>query len=368
MALNVLIIQRFHYNFREGFFDYLSSINFDFKLINATSSKGRVMVHDEVVNKSFIEKTRYFFIGENYVVFPFLFFKLIQMSPKIVVSEGGQNTINNLQVLLYCKLFRRKFIIWDLGKSYADFGNSIPRRVYMIFYKFILNQALSVYGYNSQSYKYFKSLGIEDSKNIILNNTIDTRKIGLLRKKQMSKIPLEFEAVKLRNYKFLIFVGTLLRSKNIETMADLLRKLGENYFLIIVGDGSQKYKDELKETFYGTNHFFVGYKKLEELLPYYNLASFSILPGLGGLSINQSMAFGVPVICSKADGAEEDLIIKDKTGYIYKDLDDAYNFIISKTSEDWKKMGQEAESYLFSNYSVETMMNKFVSYINNYMK
>ena len=37
-------------------------------------------------------------------------------------------------------------------------------------------------------------------------------------------------------------------------------------------------------------NIFLGYKKPEELLPYYNISSFCILPGLGGLSINQAMA------------------------------------------------------------------------------
>ncbi len=116
-------------------------------------------------------------------------------------------------------------------------------------------------------------------------------------------------------YIFFIYVGTLLKSKNIESMSELLRMLGDKYYLIIVGDGNPKYKIELEKVFEGTNHIFVGYKRLEQLLSYYELASFSILPGLGGLSINQSMAFRVPVICSGADGAEKDLIITGETGY-----------------------------------------------------
>jgi len=93
MGKRLLIIQRFYYNFREGFFDYLSDIKCDFKLINSTSSLGRVKVHDEAKNKSFIEKIFYFFIGENYVIFPFLFFSLIRINPRIIVTEGGQTLL-----------------------------------------------------------------------------------------------------------------------------------------------------------------------------------------------------------------------------------------------------------------------------------
>jgi len=364
MSKKILIVQRFYYSFREGFFEYLSDIKLDFKLINATSSSGRVKVHDIAKQKTFYEKIFYFLIGENYVIFPFLFFSLVRMNPGIIVTEGGKNTINNLQVLLYCKFFKKNYIIWDLGKGYADFGHSLQRRIYMRIYRFLLKHSLYIYGYNSQSKKYFKGLGIDESKLIILNNTNDTRKIKSIKSDSFCEIPIELRKQSEVGYTFLIFVGTLLPSKNIESMAELLRMLGEKYYLIIVGDGKSKYKSELEAIFEGTNHIFVGYKKLDQLQPYYQLANFSILPGLGGLSINQSMAFGVPVICNSADGAEKDLVIEGETGYIYKDLFDAYNYIFSKTLDDWNEMGRKSESFIFSNHSVESMMNKFIHYTN----
>jgi glycosyltransferase involved in cell wall biosynthesis len=360
MNKDILIIQRFYYNFREGFYEYLSDINFGFKIINATTSKGRVKVHDGATNLPYILKIFHFFIGDNYVIFPFLFFNLIHFDPKIIVTEGGQNTINNFQVLLYCKIFKRKYIIWDLGKGYADFGVTRMRKLYMKFYKLILKHASLIYGYNSQSKKYFKSIGFDESKLVILNNTIDTRKIRKLRAEITQEIPSELMKQSKEGYLFFIFVGTLLKSKNIETLTELLGQLGKGYFLMIVGDGDAEYKAELQVMFEGTNHIFVGYRKLEQLIPYYKLASFSILPGLGGLSINQSMAFGVPVICSGADGAEMDLVIADETGYIYKDLNDACNFIKSKSPEDWKRMGKKCETFLYTFHNIETMMDKFV--------
>lgn len=362
MANKLLIIQRFYYNFREGFYDYLSDKKYDFKLINATSSLGRVKVHEEAKSKPFIEKVIYFFFRQDYVIFPFLIINLIKINPRIIVTEGGQNTVNNIQVYLYCKIFKRKYIIWDLGKAYADFGNSFFRKIYMNIYKLLLRHSLYIFGYNSQSKMYFQDLGVDEVKVIILNNTIDTRKIRNLRSETAHVFTQELIEKSKGDYIFLIFVGSLLRSKKIESMATLLRMLGKQYYLIIVGDGTQQYKTELEQAFVGTNHIFVGYKKMEQLNPYYNLASFSILPGLGGLSINQSMAFGVPVICSVADGAEKDLVIKDVNGYIYTDMADACNYILSKSFEDWNEMGRKAESFLFSNHSVESMMDKFIHY------
>lgn len=363
MEKNVLIIQRFYYNFREGFFDYLYDIDYKFRLINATTSRGKVKVHDDAKNKPFLEKTWYFFFGKTYVIFPFLFFKLILINPKTIITEGGANTLNNLQVFLFCKRFKRKYIIWDLGKGFADFGNSLFRRLYMKLYVFLLKHANYIYGYNTLSKSYFISLGIEESKIVVLNNTIDTRKIKKVRSVYIPVVPDELTSQIGKEYTFLIFVGALVKSKNIESLPELMELLGAKYYLIIVGEGTPEYKSKLEMSFKGTNHIFVGYKKIEQLLPYYDLSSFSVLPGLGGLSINQSMSFGVPVICKSADGAEKDLIITDKTGYIFKDSKDAYDYIVSKTIKDWEIMGKNAEVLINTNHSVESMMDRFISYL-----
>lgn len=362
MGKNVLIIQRFYYNFREGFFEYLHDTHFDFKLINSITSRGRVKVHDDAKNKSFIKKIFYFFIAEDYVIFPFLFFSLIRLNPRIIVTEGGQNTVNNLQVFLYCKIFKRNYIIWDLGKGYMHFKDSLIRRLYLRIYKYLLKHSHFVYGYNSQSKKYFCSLGIPENKIIVVNNTIDTRKIKKIKSSNTPKIPPELIEQTKKGYTFMIFVGSLLRSKNIEALSELMRLLGKSYYLIIAGDGNQTYKSELEKLFDGTNHIFVGYKRIEQLIDYYAISSFSILPGLGGLSINQSMAYGVPVVCSCADGTEKDLVIENETGYIYRDMKDAYNYIVSKDHADWSAMGEKAESFLNSNHSVERMMDKIIHY------
>ncbi len=362
MATDIFIVQRFYYNFREGFFEYLSDRKINFRLVNSTVSRGKVKVHDDAASRDFILKTPTIHIGGSYVLFPFLFFNLLRSKPGVIISEGGQNTVNNLQILLYSMLFNRRYIIWDLGKGYADFGDSLKRKIYMSLYKLLLRKASLVYGYHSQSREYFKSLGVNQEKIVVLNNTIDTRKIKEVRSRYTDTLPGEFEQGHNGKYTYLIFVGSLVSNKNIESLAWLMRILGEKYFLIIVGDGKPAYRQKLEKEFSDVNHIFVGYKKAGQLAPYYRQASFSVLPGLGGLSINQSMAFGVPVICRSADGAEKDLVKNNVTGYIYEDVDDAADFIRSKTYLDWKSMGEKAEELLYSEHSVESMMERFISY------
>lgn len=361
----VLIIQRYFYNFREGIFDCLQEKGLCFKLINSTQSRGRVKVHPEkVASVNYIEKCAKFNISDGIVVFPFLFWKLIKQKPSVIVTEGGQNTINNIQIKWYSRLFRVPFIQWDLGRGYQDFGNSFGRKVYMSVYKSIANKAQLIYGYNSSSKKYFESLGIPSEKIVVLNNTADTPTLKKVIESSSTELSSDMSKYYDPDKKYIIFVGSLLPTKRIEDFAEIMTKLKGEYTLLIVGSGQKEYEQKLKELFKSIDCIFLGYKKPEELLPYYNISSFCILPGLGGLSINQAMAYGLPVLCTHADGAEEDVVRNDETGYIYSDIDDAIRYIHSKTDEDWERMGKNAQALMFGEFSLERECDRFIEGIN----
>lgn len=360
-SLRVIIIQRYFYSFREGVFDCLSQMGLKFKLLCSTRSRGRVKVHsDKVASVNYIEKCTNFNVSDSVVVFPFLFWKLLKERPNVIVTEGGQNTINNIQVMCYCCLFHTPFIQWDLGRGYQDFGNSIGRRFYMRLYKVILRQSKLVYGYNSSSKKYFVHLGIPSEKIVVLNNTVDTLILKKVINNSSKDLPQDMAKFYDPSKKYIIFVGSLLPTKRIEDFKEIMNKLKGNYTLLIVGSGKENYTQKLKQLFSDIDCVFLGYKKPEELLPYYNIASFCILPGLGGLSINQAMAYGVPVLCTHADGAEEDVVKNDVTGYLYKDIDDAVCYIHTKTEDDWKRMGKNASDLMFGDFSMERECERFI--------
>ena len=358
----IVIVQRYYYSFREGLFDCLQEMGLNYKLINSTQSRGRVKVHsDKVATVNYIERCFNFNIGDNIVVFPFLFWKLIKEKPAAIVTEGGQNTINNIRIKWYSRLFGVPYIQWDLGKGYLDFGHSLGRRIYMRVYKSIAHGAQLIYGYNTSSKKYFERIGIPSEKIVVLNNTADTRLLKKVIDGSSKELPNDMAKVYDPNKKYIIFVGSLLPTKRIEDFAEIMAKLKGEYTLLIVGSGKEEYTQSLKKLFKDIDCIFLGYKKPEELLPYYNISSFCILPGLGGLSINQAMAYGLPVLCTHADGAEEDVVKNDETGYIYKNIDDAVRYIHSKSDEDWKQMGQNASELMYGDFSLEKECERFIN-------
>jgi hypothetical protein len=75
MNIETLIIQRYYYNFREGFFNHLYSVYPKFRLINSTRSVGRVTVHKDVADNSpYIYRKKSININDGIVWFPFCFY------------------------------------------------------------------------------------------------------------------------------------------------------------------------------------------------------------------------------------------------------------------------------------------------------
>ena len=59
---------------------------------------------------------------------------------------------------------------------------------------------------------------------------------------------------------------------------------------------------------------FVGAKHGAELEPYFTQADLFVLPGTGGLAIQQAMAHGLPVVVARGDGTQDDLV-RDENGW-----------------------------------------------------
>jgi glycosyltransferase involved in cell wall biosynthesis len=355
----IIVIQRIAAEYREGFFDLLSEKT-KLSLISYTKKLGKTRTIPNLTSKKYFKHIVSFHF-RDYVFYPFLLLYLFIYMPQKIVTEGGKNTINNISILLYSIITKNKYYIWDLGKYYLNEKSSFISMVYNVIYTFILKRSDGLIVYNSKSKEYFmqKSLSVPIT---IINNTIDTRRIDKILLKYDPREHKKHKDKFSKYHRILLYVGSINSNKNLEVLPELLNQLGELYCLIIIGDGAPDYVNYLRNKF-PNNAYFEGYKTIEECYYYYMICDFSILPGLGGLSINQSMAFGVPVLVNRADGSEFDLVIDYQTGYKYKNIDDLAIFIKSRSSEDIALMKNNSIRLINEDYSVEKMVKLFMSAI-----
>lgn len=125
--------------------------------------------------------------------------------------------------------------------------------------------------------------------------------------------------------KTLVFIGRLTAVKRIDMLIKAvseLKRRGENYNIVLVGDGKIRTDLERLAEEKKVNVWFYGacYDEAENAKLIYN-ADLCVAPGNVGLTAMHSMVFGTPVLthnCFKYQMPEFEAIIKGKTGTFFE--------------------------------------------------
>ena len=86
---------------------------------------------------------------------------------------------------------------------------------------------------------------------------------------------------------------------------------------------------------------------------------------MGGLSINEAMAFGKPILCSICDGTEKKLVRDGYNGYIFENgnLESLKSKLVKLISEDDKiiAFGKNSESIIRNEINLQTVISGYLS-------
>jgi len=107
-----------------------------------------------------------------------------------------------------------------------------------------------------------------------------------------------------------LFVGRLQARKQVDNLLQACAQLSPDHQpeLVIVGDGPERGRlESLAAQIYPCTVFTGALygKALEDL---FLSADLFVLPGTGGLALQQAMSYGLPVIAAEADGTQVDLV------------------------------------------------------------
>ena len=92
-------------------------------------------------------------------------------------------------------------------------------------------------------------------------------------------------------------------------------------------------------------------------------SSVYVLAGMGGLSINEAMSFGKPVICSVCDGTEKELVRNGYNGFIFlegdkKDLADKIRKLLDDP-QAVKRMGQNSFEIIQNKVNINSVLDGY---------
>ena len=212
----------------------------------------------------------------------------------------------------------------EVKECIRGFGlRALVRRVRLEGARFLFKKPDAHLNYVEDAYDIYGSYGVSREKIFVQYNSPDTDMLF----KAASEIEGEAPILPPCRHR-LIHVGRLVEWKRVDSLIRVLGVIREEFpdaELVVVGEGPQEQACRKLASRLGLEsavRFVGGIYDPKTLGRYFKASTVHVLAGMGGLSINDAMAFGLPVICSVCDGTEKHLIQDGVNGLFFKAGDD----------------------------------------------
>lgn len=162
-----------------------------------------------------------------------------------------------------------------------------------------------------------------------------------------------------------LYVGRLQSRKRIDNLLFACASLSPELQprLVVVGDGPERAALHALASQVYPKAVFTGAKRGAELTPFFQEADLFVLPGTGGLAVQQAMANGLPVIVAQGDGTQEDLVRPENGWLIPADDLPALVTALKQALADpvrLRRMGQESYRIVVEEANLQHMADVFV--------
>lgn len=299
-----------------------------------------------------------------WVFFPWLYWKIRRKGIKLMSKEIPFQVPYYYEAIDYYT--RGGGISENNQKEERDTGflAKLKYRIVTEIRRVFVNRVDAHINYFDEAVAIHGSYGVPPEKVFITANSPDTDYIFEAKKNIENSEP-----VLPKNPFRIIHVGRLVKWKRVDLLIEATQKLLGKYpniELLVVGTGPEEnnLKEQTKDLELQNQVRFVGgIYEMETLGKYLKSSSVYVLAGMGGLSINEAMCFGLPVVCSVADGTERRLVRENQNGYYFNNGDlESLTEVIDKMLADLpktKQMGIESERIIREEINVNTVLDKY---------
>jgi len=250
-----------------------------------------------------------------------LFPLLMKYNPDVIITTGYAD-ISIWEALLFCKIFRKKFILWN-GSTLLS--SEQTGGVFGWIKRIIVKNSDAYITYGTKSKEYLEYFGAKSQNIHVGVNTVDTKYFnsGVSKYRDGNN----FCEIRSKYPKTLfLYVGRLTKGKGIKQMLKAMNVLRDpDIGLLVVGGGKEE--GSLREYCINNNLqnvYFEGFCQQEDLMKYYALADIFIFPTfkeIWGLVINEALVSGLYVFCSKYAGVGYDIVEHKWNGELFDPYD-----------------------------------------------
>ena len=219
--------------------------------------------------------------------------------------------------------------------------------------------------YIDDAFDILGSYGVPRERIFITRNSPDTDMLLAVRASIESVAPI-LPPCKHR----LVHVGRLVAWKHVDMLLRAFARLKKDFSdseLLIIGMGPEEDRLKVLSRHLGISssvRFLGGIYDPSLLGQYLKASSVYVLAGMGGLSINEAMCFGLPIICSVGDGTEKVLVRDGVNGKYFADGDE--DDLVRKISDLFhdpvllKEMGDHSSKIIRDEINIHTVINGYL--------
>jgi len=279
---------------------------------------------------------------------------LADCDPDALIVEANPRYLSTPAAMQWMKRRGRPVLGWGLGAPLITGPCSNLRKARR--YSF-LRSFDALITYSRRGADEYTALGFPSGRIFVAPNAATLRPAS----------PLPLRSPTFDRKPCVLFVGRLQARKRIDTLLQACASLGEDLHprLVIIGDGPERPAlENLAETIYPSAEF-PGARHGEELAPYFSTADLFVLPGTGGLAVQEAMTYGLPVIMGQGDGTNDDLV-RPANGWQLtgtETLVDVLQEALSDASR-LRRMGAESYRIVSEEINLERMVGVFVEALN----
>lgn len=313
------------------------------------TTAGKLQITNYRLGKNF-----HLFRGPFYLCFqPGLINWLQENNPDALVVEANPRCISTASAIEWMHARKRKVVGWGLGApSLPGLLAGFRARGWRSF----LSRFEALIAYSQRGADEYAALGFPREKIFVAYNSVSNAPAQI-----PGRSPLTLDRAAI------LFVGRLQARKRVDALLRACAELESKPRLMIVGDGPQRAGlESLAKQIYPLAEF-VGAKHGAELKPYFTEADLFILPGTGGLAVQEAMSYSLPVIVAKGDGTQDDLVRAANGWQIppndFEALVSALKNALSDVSR-LRKMGAESYRIVSEEINIQKMVDVFIQALN----
>lgn len=283
---------------------------------------------------------------------------LERSKPEVLIMEANPRYLSSYGAIRWMKSRGKAALGWGLGSPAGTGGWSSLRKDWR---QNFIRQFDGLITYSHRGAEEYAKLGFPPEKIFTAPNAAVSRPV-----QAPPNRPNQFIA----DRAVILFVGRLQARKRVDELIRACTALPEELqpILWVVGDGPMRLELEaLAKEVYPRARFF-GAMHGSELERQFTRADLFVLPGTGGLAVQQAMSFGLPVIVGQADGTQADLVQPENGWSLLagssESLANAMQQALSDVSR-LRKMGMESYRIVKDEINLETMVQAFVGAVNS---